>query len=49
MSNYGYSNRLVLLPPVEPAQYASEQITRFAAENGITRSMGRTGVCLLTG
>lgn len=26
-------------------QYASEQITRFAAENGITRSMGRTGVC----
>ena len=26
-------------------QYASDQITRFAAENGITRSMGRTGVC----
>lgn len=26
-------------------QYASEQITRFAAQNGITRSMGRTGVC----
>ena len=26
-------------------QYASEQITRFAANNGITRSMGRTGVC----
>jgi putative transposase len=26
-------------------QYASEQITEFAATNGITRSMGRTGVC----
>jgi len=26
-------------------QYASEQITRFAAANGITRSMGQTGVC----
>lgn len=26
-------------------QYASTQITRFAAENGITRSMGNTGVC----
>ena len=26
-------------------QYASDQITRFAATNAITRSMGRTGVC----
>jgi putative transposase len=26
-------------------QYASEQLTVFAARNGITRSMGRTGVC----
>ncbi len=26
-------------------QYASAQITKFAAENGITRSMGRTGIC----
>jgi putative transposase len=26
-------------------QYASAQITRFAAENGITRSMGKTGIC----
>lgn len=26
-------------------QYRSDQITRFADENGITRSMGRTGVC----
>jgi putative transposase len=26
-------------------QYASDQIARFAAKNGITRSMGRTGVC----
>jgi putative transposase len=26
-------------------QYASAQIAKFAADNGITRSMGRTGVC----
>ncbi|PZS33313.1 MAG: hypothetical protein DLM58_07990 [Pseudonocardiales bacterium] len=26
-------------------QYASAQITKFAALNGITRSMGRSGVC----
>jgi putative transposase len=26
-------------------QYASEQITRFAADNGISRSMGLTGIC----
>jgi len=26
-------------------QYASEQITTFATENGITRSMGYTGIC----
>jgi putative transposase len=26
-------------------QYASEQITRFAQENGIIRSMGLTGIC----
>jgi putative transposase len=26
-------------------QYASDQITQFAAKHGITRSMGRTGVC----
>jgi transposase InsO family protein len=26
-------------------QYASDQITRFAAANALTRSMGRTGVC----
>lgn len=26
-------------------QYASAQITTFAADNGITRSMGKTGVC----
>ena len=26
-------------------QYASDQITRFAADNGITRSMGLTGIC----
>jgi transposase InsO family protein len=26
-------------------QYASAQITRFAADNGLTRSMGSTGIC----
>ncbi len=26
-------------------QYASEQLSRFAAEHGITRSMGATGIC----
>lgn len=26
-------------------QYASEQITEFATKNGITRSMGKTGIC----
>ncbi len=31
--------------PIELAQYASDQITQFAAHNGISRSMGRTGVC----
>ena len=30
---------------IELAQYASEQIAKFATENGITRSMGYTGVC----
>ena len=35
----------VLLPLVESAQYASAQITAFAAEHGLTRSMGYTGVC----
>ncbi|TFD39949.1 transposase [Cryobacterium sp. TMT1-19] len=36
---------MVLLPPVESAQYASAQITAFAAAHGITRSMGHTGIC----
>jgi putative transposase len=27
------------------SQYASAQISRFAAANGITRSMGKTGIC----
>ena len=30
-------------------QYASAQITAFAAANGLIRSMGCTGICLLTG
>ena len=31
--------------PPEPKQYASAQITKYASENGITRSMGLTGIC----
>ena len=30
-------------------QSASAQITAFATANGLTRSMGLTGICLLTG
>ena len=30
---------------LESGQYASKQITEFAAANGLTRSMGYTGVC----
>ena len=35
----------MLRRPVESAQYASAQITEFAVKNGITRSVGYTGVC----
>ncbi|WP_277871837.1 integrase core domain-containing protein [Cryobacterium ruanii] len=35
----------MLRRPVESAQYASEQITAFAVKNGLTRSMGLTGIC----
>ena len=35
----------VLQRPVEFAQYASAQITAFAKQHRITRSMGYTGVC----
>jgi putative transposase len=31
--------------PVELAQYASAQLAEFAADNGLKRSMGYTGVC----
>ena len=44
-SNYSCSNKPVLLPPVESGQYASAQIAAFATQNGLTRSMGYTGVC----
>jgi putative transposase len=44
-STYCYTNKPVLHPLVEPGQYATDQITRFTANNDITRSMGRTGVC----
>jgi len=35
----------VLRRALESGQYASKQITEFAAANGLTRSMGYTGVC----
>jgi putative transposase len=35
----------VVFPADRGTQYASAQISRFAAENGITRSMGQTGIC----
>ena len=35
----------MLRRPVESSQYASAQITAFAVKNGITRSMGLTGIC----
>ncbi len=35
----------VIFPSDRGTQYASEQITLFAAQNGITRSMGYTGIC----
>jgi len=35
----------VLRQPVESAPYASAQITKFAVANGITGSMGLTGIC----
>ena len=31
--------------PVELAQYDTEQMTTNTTENGITRTMGRTGIC----
>ena len=34
-----------MLRPLEPKQYASARITKFATENGLTRSMGLTGIC----
>ena len=33
------------MPPDRGTQYASAQITAFAAANGLTRSMGLTGIC----
>ena len=36
-------NKATTIKPT--AAIASEQITRFAADNGITRSMGYTGIC----
>ena len=35
----------VLLPPVEPSQYTSGQLARFADKHNLVRSVGRTGVC----
>ena len=35
----------VLRPPVEPGQYTSAQLARFARDHNLARSVGRTGVC----
>ena len=39
----------VLLPLVEPGQYTSNEMAEYAAAHGLACSVGRTGVCLLTG
>jgi putative transposase len=35
----------VLRRPLEPEQYTSAQLARFAREHNLARSVGRTGVC----
>ncbi len=35
----------MLQRPLEPKQDASAQITEFALNNGLTRTMGLTGIC----
>ena len=45
MSSYDRSTRLVLLPPVESGQYTSAAFAEFTGRAGITRSVGRTGIC----
>ena len=35
----------MLRPPVEPGQYTSAQLARFADLHNVARSVGRTGVC----
>ena len=39
------THRPVLQRPLEPAQYTSAQIDRFAPRDGIARSVGLTGMC----
>ncbi len=43
MSNYGYSNRLVLLPPVEPAQFTSWVFGEKIRSAGLLPSFGTVG------
>jgi transposase InsO family protein len=42
-SSYGWLNKLVLLPPVEPGQYTSIRLTEHLAIEGIQPSIGSVG------
>ena len=44
-SRYCYSNKQVLHSLVEPGQYTSGQLARFARRHDIAQSVGRTRVC----
>jgi hypothetical protein len=42
---YDRSNKPVLRPLVEPAQYTSRELAHVAGEFGVHLSVGRTGQC----
>jgi transposase InsO family protein len=44
-SNYTRSNKLVLLRPLEPKQYTSEQLALAATALDVRLSVGRRGQC----
>ena len=43
MSIYGCSNKLVLLPPVEPGQFRSRRFVQALGRHDMVGSMGRVG------